>query len=502
MDDIKRVEKIEQLKEKRMEAVRLLGRYSKRIKREFYEESKSHLKKTMMVRYLQSPKNQLGVTIATSRLKHYADTAIIAMKIARGLFPNDEEYANGVGILALFHDCGQTPFGHDGESALTRASEEFNGGPRLHNIDGAMDILYRRKPRIINAIKEGITEDIIAEEAEIRRISTEELKHGIDAGLETELSEKISNEIEKNKELMDEAVWVMATATGNHNGERGIANIEPDYGRTNEAFYNQALKTYIDREEDKKMRPCSMADAIVKISDQISSIPNDVIDAKLAGIEETINEKWAEPISKILTISTEEAKQKLKGTTEELQQMVKAIQKRLINSVVNSSTQERIDMDLALLMYQMRKLNPQEHQVYTSTAKSEQILINSAIDATELFAKSILVENRKVFLERLNRLFRIPVESPMRKQAEKLMRQEFNGPEVYRDFYYYVIGLSAEEFKMNKDIVKELEIKYFKPIILKTLKNQKGLRDNTIERSMRGTTDYLVEAYLHQNLKV
>ena len=85
------------------------------------------------------------------------------------------------------------------------------------------------------------------------------------------------------------------------------------------------------------MRPCSIADAIVKISDQISSIPFDIIDAKKAGIEDEICEDWAEPIAKILNIDIESAKEKLKGDNKELSQMAIEIQRRIIDSVIKSS---------------------------------------------------------------------------------------------------------------------------------------------------------------------
>ena len=511
MDEAKKEEKIEELKQRRLQAVRLLGKYDRYIIKELLPDMRNHRGKTMMVSAIRSEKNKLGIPIATHRLRHYYNTYFISMAIARGLFPNDEELIKGIGVVALYHDIGQTPFGHDGEDALINASKEWNGGARLHNIDGAIKILFRKKERIQEAIKRGIVKENIKKEAEKKGISYSELRERYENNLETPLKLKIGRLILENNSLLDEAVWVIATSAGNHNGERGSAQIKPNFEITNGEFYERAMRTYFCqkredyKEADRQMEACSIVDAIVKISDQISSIPFDIIDGKRAGIENEIFEGWAEPISQVLGISLEEAKQILKGNNNDLTNMVKELQNRLVESVIRCSSQDEIDMDLGDLMYGiidrktgqyilngLRTFNPGEHQSYTSTRKCEEIVNHTISRLVDTLTESILTEDG-IFPPDLNELFK---STTGRKQKMEMLREKFDKDEAYKGFYEYVMELSREEYKMHRKIVRYMEVDYFRDRIEKVLKVQEGLRDGTIGRSRGDVEMYAIEAYV------
>ena len=515
---------IQEMIERRKEAVRLLGKGSIGIRRELREEIKNHLMKTMMTNALRSRKNKFNVTIATNRLKHYANTSAIATEITRGLFPNDEDLALGAGIVALYHDIGQPPFGHDGEEALINASIEFNSGSRLHNIDGAMKILYRLKPKIKIGIAKGI---IIKEEVNRRRameesedkrreITYESIARSYDNGNEPELEEKVSKWITENEDLAEEAVWTIATGAGNHNGERGSAHIVPRFDITNEEFLDRAKTTYYYknrdkyREADKQMEPCSIIDAIVKMADQISSMPLDIIDAKRAGVEAEIAEEWAYPISHILGITIDDAKSRLKGDDQELRRnLVTPIQEKMIESVIrcSSPSEIKIDMDLAKQMYGitddrgqyiymgLRQLNQLEHQHYTSTEDIEDIVKDMISDLVLYLTNAILDENH-AFPEDLNTLFREPDGSRLRKSIKRKLQTE-NGigeDKPYRDFYMYLTELSRAEYKMNRKVIRYREIDYLREDIEDVLARIE--RNDTYSRSSRSSRKYLIEEYV------
>lgn len=489
---------------KALEATRFIGKNSNFIKKTLRDVMITAWGKTMMVKPLQSNKDEKGRVIATTRLLHYGNTGWIAGEIARGLFPDDKDLRMGIATVALYHDFGQDPYGHDGETARTYASKQNNGGAMLHNIEGMMKIIFRYSDIIKEAM---ITGKILDEEAKKRGITVERLKEKIESGLEPELDRQIQKEYEKNGALAEEAVKIIAMAAGNHNGERGTANIIPDYERTFEDAFETAKKTYIDANEDKNMKSCNIIDAIVKISDQISSITLDIIDGKRSGIEDEIFEGWAEPIAAVLQITEEEAKQKLKGNDKELEKLAHDLQRKLIDNVIESSNQRGINMTLAPLVYGrvdkqgqvilngLRTFNLREHTTYTSTAQAEVLLNNMMSELTDLLAKTVLDQNG-TFSTELNEVFRISTKNPTRKAKEKVLLNNFAEAEKLRDFYEHVVHLSPEEYQLNKQIVKKREVQYFRNIIKKALDRKNNMILNIESRSSRNSTPYLIEEYI------
>ncbi len=487
-----------------IEATRLIGRNSEYIRQALRDTMINSWGITMMVEPLKSIKDEKGRPIATTRLIHYANTALLAMKIADGLYPNDKEFAKGVATVALLHDFGQGPFGHNGEAAFKFASKQNNGGARLHNIEGAMKLWYRYSKNIKYAINSG---EIIEDEALKRGIKKEELRERIDKGLEPILAKEINKEAEKNRELSEEAVKIIVMAAGNHNGERGKSNIKPNLDRTFEEFMKTAEKTYINVEEDKNMEPCNIIDAIVKIADQISSITLDIIDGKRSGIEDKIYEGWAEPISKILQITEDEAKEKLKGNNEELKKLTKELQDKFVDDIIKSSSKDEINMKMAHWLYGftdekgqviengLRTFNMTEHTAYVSNAKEEVVLNNTVLRLTDILAKSVLDEDG-TFSPELNEVFRISGNNPTRKFKEKRLNDNYNGNEKLKGFYKYVTELSSEEYKMNKEIVKRMEVQYYRKEIEGALNKRNNILDNTEIRSPRKSIGYLIEEYM------
>lgn len=501
------MENQERLIEEVFEATRLLGRNSSYIRKipEWREAMIASTLKTMMAKTGNCKKDEKGRPIATVRVKHYVNTAFIALKISQGLFPKDKDFTNGVALAALAHDLGQWPFGHDGDEAAKFASKENNGGPRLHNIEGMDKFRFRYSKEVINAINSG---RIISEESKKRGIAEQELRERIERKLEPEIDKKIQEEIEKNGNLPKKAVEIMAMAIGNHNGERGTANIVPDYTRTFEEVCKDAEKTYFDAREDKNMISCNIVDAIVKISDQISSITYDIIDGKRSGIEDEIYEGWADPISKVLQITEEEATLRLKGNDKELNRLALDLQDKLIESVVRSSDKTKINMDLAPLLYGvsnetgemivpgLRTFNMTEHIVYTSSAETEVLLNNMVSGLTDKLSEAILDENGTFYSE-LNEVFRISSNNPLRRIKEKGLIQKMNDNNgELKDFYKYIVKTSPEEYNFNKKIVKKRETQYFRKIIEKAASKRENIVEGIDSRSLRNSTAYLVEEYM------
>lgn len=226
----------------------------------------------------------------------------------------------------------------------------------MHNIEGSINLYFRQYDKIKNAMDSG---EIVEKEARARKEEREHIEdviknlyQGIKRGQEPLLAKRISENAKKNAKLDDKAIKIIIMSAGNHNGERGRGHIIPKT-RTFEEFYENAKKTFFNKEEDKNMVSCNIVDAIVKISDQLSSIPFDPIDGVRSGLEDNMNEEWAIPLSNLLEISLEEATQRLNGNNKELEKLAYDVQNKFVDNVIENSNENEINMspDFEDLLY-------------------------------------------------------------------------------------------------------------------------------------------------------
>lgn len=428
---------------KSIESARFLGKYSKYIEEELREEIGRLNGTTMMIH----AERTLGP--ASTRGTHIYNAAEIAYQIATGIF-DDEEVARGIALAALLHDIGQPAFGHDGENMATRASNKGQGGPHPHNAIGATRIIFRDSRKILKAINKGIEQEEIIKEAEKRGISPEELKERLERGEESEIVEAIRNQKMHLKNQKKAAVRTLAMATGRHNGERGTATIIPNYEISFQEFYTVLERCYVYNGEDKKLQSANMVDAIVKISDQLSSIPYDMIDGKKGGVVFDIPEEFSTSVSGILGISIEEAKKRLQGDNRQLNLLVREIQKKLIGSLINNSTKKAIDMDQEIAQYlygDMRKRVYSNYLDYTTSVEEEEILEIAWTNASDVLSKVILDE-RGIFPPELNAVFRMSLDDPRRQTyVEGLFEQSgLKENSSLGEFYRYILETSPEEY--------------------------------------------------------
>lgn len=497
-------EKLEANEQKAFEALRLLGKNRAFIKKILAPEMKNAMKKTMMVKYshLENPR------MATVRTMHYANTYWVALKIAEGMFPEDKDLQRGIALCALAHDYGQCPYGHDGEEAARKALKNYNAGSLSHNAQGALLMYFRVYPELVSAINE---EPIIEEEAKKRLKNKDvqsenyfkeleekkrEIRQNLDLRLEPELQQKINDAIETNGELTDEAVKLLIISAGNHNGERGTAKIEPDYGRTYEEFLGILQETGIDSHANNNLVPHTIADSITKLADQISSIPFDMIDGVRSGIEDEISDAWIFPVSQILQITETEARERLNGNSKELVTLAFELQDKLIDSVVRCSNSRKISMDFDKFLYGLnntaglRTPNMTEHIQYTSSEKESVLLDNLFSQLVDKLIEQIL-DKKGLFEPELNAVFRLPANNYARKGAESDLRDKYNGPEDIRDFYNYCVDITEEEYIFNKRIIQKKEAEYFRNLIENELnKNEKIY--NLPKMPQRGTMEYAI----------
>lgn len=484
-----------------LEAIRLLGRSKKYILQVFRPIIRSSMYKTMMTKVSHSTKKIFKdeeISKATVRAMHYANSALIGGKITEGVYPNDTELKDGVEIATEVHDWGQTPFGHDGESAIAKALRSYNGGDKPHGSEGTTDIIFR----YYNQLKDAILKGEIIEKEAIERLKTEpnnknlpyarrlknkikEITDNLEIGLEPDILEKIREKENNLGPLVDYSIKVLAMSAGNHNGERGRENIKPDYSVTFDEFWDNIVKSYIYvakpkdenadeyeyeyEDDDKKpvFNPCNFADATAKLSDQISSIPFDMIDGLRSGIEDEIPERWAIPVSQILHIPYEQALQKIKGDEKSLNTLALEIQDALITDVIKCSNPRELNMSLAEWVYGLngklglRNPNMEEHIHFTTLSDEQFFLDNMVSDLVDKLVQSI-VDKNGIFDPELNAIFRIERDNLNRKFIVNELQSTYNGNEYLRDFFNYCTETSSEEYYFNKKIVKAKELNFYR----------------------------------------
>ena len=442
IDSIKAQSFILKERVKSLKTAQFIGKYSKYIESELSEEIERLKGTTMMVHQ----ERKLGKV--TDRKIHIYNAGDIAYKIAKGIF-RDENIAKGIALATRLHDFGQPALGHLGENIASKVSASKQGGPRPHNATGATEILYRYSTKIRKAINSGIAMEVITEEAKNRDESIEEISNNLRAGGETDLENKIKSTSEELKDQIDEAIRTIAMSTGRHNGERGTANIVPNYKITFIDFHKVLENCFIYEGADKEMQSANMIDAIVKISDQISSIPYDMIDGKKGGLVDEIPTSYAEPVSQILGIEKEEAMQRLRGDDSQLNKLVLDIQERLIESLVRNSSKEIIKLDLEASLYGkkdretgetivqgLRMPTNSEYLPYTDGEEEAKILQEAWYKCVEKLTNKIIQSNG-MFSDQLNDIFRMKEEDNRRQKYEEILMNQYTGEEEYKYFMKY-----------------------------------------------------------------
>ena len=163
----------------------------------------------------------------SKRMTHVQMVSKIARTIGRALNLNEDL----IEAAALAHDLGHVPFGHTGESILSKISLENGEGYFNHNVQSVRTLMYVEN----NGVGSNITLQVL------------------------------------------DAVMC-------HNGEILENKYEPNRNKTKEDFLNEYNESYKDESINKKMIPMTLEGCVVRISDIIGYIGRDIEDAIRLGI--------------------------------------------------------------------------------------------------------------------------------------------------------------------------------------------------------------------------
>lgn len=180
------------------------------------------------------------------RMIHVQFVSKIARTIGRALGLNEDL----IEAAALGHDLGHTPFGHEGERALNKISQELGEGYFLHNINSVRNIMF------------------VENYGEGQNISLQVLD-----GIMCHNGELVSNEYYPKK-------------------------------KSQEDFLNEYYESYKTLDVAKYLRPMTLEGCVVRLSDIIAYIGRDIEDGIRKGL--VTFDDLPKEISKVLGKSNSE----------------------------------------------------------------------------------------------------------------------------------------------------------------------------------------------------
>lgn len=299
-----------------------LAKYENEIDMVLTRYNKKSCDETMMVKGLRKSNPE-----TTNRKTHQEDLEKIVAQMAKELGLNEDI----VKIMGKHHDIGHTFLGHSGEWWISNILDDYGLGYYCHNTLGARELIYTNQiyDEIINKIK----------------------VHNPNVSVKT--LQKIRN-----------SLWLIFDGINAHNGEKPEKEYVPNITKTEDEFINEIMSCYAKKGYDRRITPASPEACLMRLADQISYIPLDMLDGLR---EKMIRDKNGDIVTKLdedyrniltrLGITDEEINESnVKGTYTKIAERLKEI---FINDVIKNSTKQKITMskETMNLMNELRNLN-------------------------------------------------------------------------------------------------------------------------------------------------
>ena len=310
---------------KRTIDLKRLEKYANEIDMVLTLYNKKSCNETMMVKGLRKSSGE-----TTVRKTHQEDVEKITKEIAKKLGLNEQI----VGIMAKHHDIGHTFLGHSGEWWISNIQEDDGLGNVCHNTVGARELVFT------DHVYEQIIEKI-----------------------------KVHNPQVSQKELdkIKSSLWLIIDGINTHNGEKPEKEYVADTRKTERDFELEMLKCYGIKGYDRKIEPATSEACLMRLADQISYIPLDMVDGLREGLirdeEGKIVDTLDEDYIQVLTaLGIDRAEIDLANKEKSYSKIAERIKEILINDVIANSTKGKITMspETMTLMNQLRNLNNQK----------------------------------------------------------------------------------------------------------------------------------------------
>ena len=310
---------------KRQIELKRLEKYANEIDMVLTLYNKKSCDETMMVKSFRKSSGE-----TTVRKTHQEDVEKITKEIAKKLGLNEQI----VGIMAKHHDVGHTFLGHSGEWWISNIQEDDGLGLVCHNAVGTRELVFT----------EHIYDQIID------KIKVHNPKIG-------------PKEVGKIKE----SLWLIMDGINTHNGETPEKEYIPDVRKTEKEFELEMLKCYSIKGYDRTIKPATAEASLMRLADQISYIPLDMVDGLREGlvrddegnIVDTLDEDYIQVLTALGIDKTEIDTANEEKSYLKIAEKLKEI---FVNDVIANSTKGKITMSprVMSLMNELRNLNNQK----------------------------------------------------------------------------------------------------------------------------------------------
>ena len=343
---------------KRQIELKRLEKYANEIDMVLTLYNKKSCDETMMVKGLRKSSGE-----TTVRKTHQEDVEKITKEIAKKLGLNEQI----VGIMAKHHDIGHTFLGHSGEWWISNIQEDDGLGMVCHNAVGARELVFT------DHIYEQIIDKI-----------------------------KVHNPEIGPKELgkIRESLWLIMDGINTHNGETPEKEYIPNVRKTEKDFESEMLKCYGIKGYDRTIKPATAEASLMRLADQISYIPLDMVDGLREGlvrdkdgnIVDTLDEDY---IQVLTALGIDKAEIDIANKEKSYSKIAERLKEIFVNDVIANSTKGKITMSprVMTLMNELRNLNNQK-AVNNVILKEDQETYPLAIrELRDKYAKIFLEES-------------------------------------------------------------------------------------------------------------
>lgn len=384
-----------------------LEKYANEIDMVLTKYNKKSCDETMMVKGLRK-----SCAETTNRKTHQEDLEKIVKEMAKKLGINEQI----VGIMGKHHDIGHTFLGHSGEWWISSIQEDMGLGYYCHNTLGARELIYT------NEIYDEIIDKIKAHNPNVSTKTLANVRKGL---------------------------WLIMDGINAHNGEKPEKEYVPAICKTEGEFIEEMVSCYTQKQFDKEIVPATLEACLMRLADQISYIPLDMVDGlreglirdKNGAIVSTLDEDYIEVLTK-LGITDEEIKEA--NSKQRYEKIAERLKEIFINDVVNNSSQEKITMSKEVMasMNKLRSLN-NEKAVNNVVLREDQQTYPMAIrQLMERFSSVLLDAGLKDYV----------MASDYEKRREIFKPYE-NTPD--KGFVEYICNMNQRDIQLTMDIVKK-----------------------------------------------
>ncbi len=197
-----------------------------------------------------------------------------------------------------------------------------------------------------------------------------------------------------------ESLWLIMDGINTHNGETPEKEYIPNVRKTEKDFELEMLKCYSVRGYDRTIKPATAEASLMRLADQISYIPLDMVDGlreglvrdKKGNIVDTLDEDY---IRVLTALGIDKAEIDVANKEKSYSKIAERLKEIFVNDVIANSTKGKITMSpkVMTLMNQLRNLNNQK-AVDNVILKEDQGTYPPAIrKLRDKYAKIFLEEN-------------------------------------------------------------------------------------------------------------